>query len=168
FPMPLWVSPALRARYGVLAAALSLPLLVLVHPRSFSWLLNRGLRLLKREPLAVRLTWGQLARLLGLSALMWVGMGAAFAMFARSLWPAVAWSDAGILAGAYALAWTLGLASVVSPGGLGVREAVLLALLGGPLAPAGALVVAIGSRVWVTVAELAFAGVALLLPPRTE
>ena len=64
------------------------------------------------------------------------------------------------MAGAYALAWTLGLATLVSPGGLGVREGVLAALLSGLLPGGMAVVAALASRLWLTGVELLCAAAA--------
>ncbi|AFR09482.1 hypothetical protein B005_0950 [Nocardiopsis alba ATCC BAA-2165] len=72
----------------------------------------------------------------------------------RSLGPAV---------GAYALAWTLGLLVVFAPAGLGVREVVLVVALA-PVVDAGAaLVVAVLSRLVMTVADVGWAGLSLAL-----
>jgi hypothetical protein len=163
FVLPLWTNAALRARYGLLAGVVLLGLAVLIHPRVLGPLLNWGLRRLGRDEMHVRLRGGEFLRLLGLCLALWAGMGLAFFLFARSLWPGLSWQALPLVAGAYALAWTLGLATLVSPGGLGVREAILLALLGPVLPPSGAVVVALASRVWITIAELACAGVAALL-----
>ncbi|WP_394296528.1 lysylphosphatidylglycerol synthase domain-containing protein [Nocardiopsis salina] len=71
-------------------------------------------------------------------------------------------SSLGPAVGAYALAWTLGLLVVFAPAGLGVREAVLVVALA-PVVDAGsALVLAVLSRLVMTVADLAWAGVGLL------
>jgi len=90
--------------------------------------------------------------------MLWAVMGVAFFVFAASFWP-MSLEQAPAAVGAYALAWSLGLVAVVSPGGLGIREAILVALLGSVVTPAGAAVIAIASRVWITVAELICAGV---------
>ena len=87
-----------------------------------------------------------------LSGALWLIMGLSFAVFVSSVvpLPLSRWAAAG---SAYAASWAIGFLAIVSPGGLGVRESVLTVLLD-PLMPAGAaVVVALGSRVWITVAE---------------
>jgi len=66
--------------------------------------------------------------------------------------------------GAYALAWVAGFLVVFAPGGLGVREAVFVALLAGTAGKSAALSVAVASRVVTVVADLLMggAGAALL------
>ncbi|GAA1762209.1 lysylphosphatidylglycerol synthase domain-containing protein [Streptomonospora arabica] len=65
-------------------------------------------------------------------------------------------------AGAYALAWTLGVLVVFAPAGLGVRELVLVVGLAPVLDTGSALVVAALSRLIMTAADLLWAGGALL------
>jgi len=56
-------------------------------------------------------------------------------------------------AGAFALAWLVGVAAVPVPGGLGVREAVLVAMLRGRLGEVDAAAVAAASRMILTVVD---------------
>jgi glycosyltransferase 2 family protein len=73
-----------------------------------------------------------------------------------------------LAAAAYAAAYAAGFLSLLTPAGLGVREGVLVVALA-PVLPAGpALVVALLSRLWMMLAELAGAGVAQLAARRTR
>lgn len=56
----------------------------------------------------------------------------------------------GVFTGSY----VAGLVNVFTPGGLGTREVILVSFLAGPLGPAAASVVAIGSRLLMTLTEL--------------
>jgi glycosyltransferase 2 family protein len=64
-----------------------------------------------------------------------------------------------LYAGAFSVAWLVGLVAVFAPGGIGVREAVLVALLRGRLSTADAVVLAAASRLVLTVVDLAAAGI---------
>jgi uncharacterized membrane protein YbhN (UPF0104 family) len=66
-------------------------------------------------------------------------------------------------AGAFSLAWLAGLVAVFAPGGLGVREAVLVALLRGRLGTADAVLLAAASRVLLTLVDVVGAFVGSLL-----
>ena len=68
-------------------------------------------------------------------------------------------------AGVFAAAWVAGFVVVVAPGGLGVREAVIVALLQGRLGEAEAIVLATASRIAFTVVDLS-AGVPALIAVR--
>jgi len=67
-------------------------------------------------------------------------------------------SDVGAGAiGGFAVAWALGPLLVIAPAGLGVREVTLVAVLAPPLTGPAALVVAIVSRLLMTVTDLLLA-----------
>jgi uncharacterized membrane protein YbhN (UPF0104 family) len=74
----------------------------------------------------------------------------------------VAVADLPWYIGAYAAAWAAGFIVVFAPGGLGVREAVLVALLRGRLGESEAIVLAAASRIAFMLVDLAGGSVALL------
>jgi len=68
-----------------------------------------------------------------------------------------------IAAGAYALAWSVGFVLIPFPGGVGPRELAFIAALA-PVMPRGsAIVVAVVSRLVLTIADLAWAALAFAL-----
>ena len=94
-------------------------------------------------------------------AVYWAVTGLAFAALVASLYP-LAPADVPLVMAAYAAAYAAGFLALLTPAGLGVREGVLVVALA-PVLPAGpALVVALLSRVWMMLVELAGAGVAHL------
>ncbi|HXH95939.1 MAG TPA: hypothetical protein VNH40_01900 [Gaiellaceae bacterium] len=105
------------------------------------------------------------AFLLYLSA--WSAIGVGFWLCARGLVPVPA-HDLPVYAGAYGVAWVAGLVAIYAPGGLGVREAVLVALLAGRLGASDALVVAAVSRAILTIVDLVLAGASVVLLGRSR
>ena len=98
-------------------------------------------------------------------AAYWAVTGLAFAALVASAYR-LAPGDIPLVVAAFAAAYAVGFLSLLTPAGLGVREGVLVVALA-PVLPAGpALVVALVSRVWMMVAELAGAGVAQLAAGR--
>ncbi len=93
---------------------------------------------------------------------VWLLLGGSFWLCARGL-VAVPAHDLALYAGAFTVAWLAGLLAIYAPGGLGVREAVLVALLSGRLGTADALVVAAASRAITTLIDVALAGVGFFL-----
>jgi uncharacterized membrane protein YbhN (UPF0104 family) len=87
---------------------------------------------------------------------VWAAYGAALWLTARAFFP-LAVEELPFFVGAFALGWLAGLVVVVAPGGIGIREAVLVALLGPRIGTAEAIVVAGTSRVLLTGADF-FAG----------
>jgi len=117
------------ARGSLVMAALLVPLLaLLLHPRVFYGLLGRVMRWLGKPQPPQRLAGGELARLLGwnLLGLAWQSV-AAFLIVAGPL--GLSWAKLYVVAGTYCLAWCAGFLAVLNPGGLGVREAVFVAVL---------------------------------------
>jgi len=130
-----------------------------MHPAIFGRMFNGGLRLLKRPPLQIDLTYRQVLGFVGLYVGLWFLFGLAFFLFARSLTPLGRIRYLPVT-GVYALAWVIGMVSVFAPAGIGVREGVLSVLLAQYLPEPTAIVVALLSRLWVTLAELVCALVA--------
>jgi len=98
-------------------------------------------------------------------AAYWAVTGLAFAALVASAYR-LAPGDVPLVVAAYAAAYAVGFLSLLTPAGLGVREGVLVIALV-PVLPAGpALVVALVSRVWTMLAELAGAAAAQLATSR--
>jgi uncharacterized membrane protein YbhN (UPF0104 family) len=98
-------------------------------------------------------------------AAYWAVTGLAFAALVASLASLDA-ADVPLVVAAYAAAYAVGFLALLTPAGLGVREGVLVVALA-PVLPAGpALVVALVSRVWMMLVELAGAAVAHLAARR--
>jgi uncharacterized membrane protein YbhN (UPF0104 family) len=92
-------------------------------------------------------------------AVYWAVTGLAFATLVASMYPLDV-SDVPLVVAAYAAAYAVGFLALLTPAGLGIREGVLVVALA-PVLPAGpALVVALLSRLWMMLVELAGAAVA--------
>jgi hypothetical protein len=123
------------ARTWMMAALCLVPLLaLLLHPTFFYGATDWLLRKLGKPPIANRLGLSHLMKLffmatIGLlwqSAALWVLLHGPLDLHIRDWW---------ILAGAYSLAWTAGFLAIWAPGGLGIREIVLIGALGVTLPP---------------------------------
>ena len=103
------------------------------------------------------------------SALMflgWLTYSFAFWLFIRGLLPDAQLSIA-TAAGAFTLSYILGTLALFAPGGIGVRELVLVSLLTPSLGSGGALAASVGSRVLLTVTEGGAALITLALVRRS-
>jgi len=163
-----FASPAAAERYWWVLA-LTPVLLVVLHPRVLSPLLDRLFWLLRRPPLDRPLTVANTVRACGFLLVTWFFYGLSLLALARPL----GLTGAGSLAlatGAYALAWSAGVMVLgLVPAGIGVRELILGAILL-PVLPAGeATAVVATSRVVQTFGDALwalFAGIALRGPMR--
>ena len=121
--------PSDQMHWIFLAAAFVPVLLALLHPKIFYGLLNRVLRKLGKPEIEKRLPKRQLTAVLiwTIFGLLWQSL--AIWLLTRSTLhlPIEKWY---VLAGAYCLAWTVGFSvGFLSPGGIGVREAVFIATM---------------------------------------
>jgi uncharacterized membrane protein YbhN (UPF0104 family) len=157
--LPLLGGDALQ-RYWWTLLALPLALVALWPP-----VLNRGialaLRLAKREPMPAQLSF----RGAGAAALWCM---AAWALYGVHLWvllgdvgargPALPFQAAGV----YAASWSIGFLLLIAPAGAGPRETAMVLLLG-PLVPEGrAILMALVTRLLMTLGDLAWPVVALV------
>jgi glycosyltransferase 2 family protein len=96
-----------------------------------------------------------------LYGLIWPLVGASFWMTARAF-VHVPLADLALYTGVFAAAWVVGLVAIYAPGGLGVREALIVALLRGKLGSADALAIAVASRGVMTLADVGAASIGFL------
>ncbi len=101
--------------------------LILLHPRLFFSLLNAGLRLIKKQPVVVRIRYRHLLCVLCAEGAAWLVSGLVFRCVLLSFFGAA--PDFFTLAGIFALSWCVGFLFLPVPNGLGVREAMLAFLL---------------------------------------
>jgi uncharacterized membrane protein YbhN (UPF0104 family) len=138
---------------------LIIPVLVaILHPRVLSVLLNTALRLLRREPLPRTPSWSGLGRVAVRQTLVWVMLGLQAWILVVGL-GANPWRALPVAIGGYALAYGLGQLAIGLPAGAGVREAALTLALSTVVPASAALVVALLSRVILTVADVSMAGI---------
>jgi len=152
---------------GLRVVALGVTLAFVTAVVSLPWLLPPMLRAVARwrgmpaeqGRVPARLLW----MVTVIHALSWVGYGVAFSWFAAGVTPDVSGNPLLFIA-VFTVSYLIGYLALFSPGGLGVREVALVALLVG-LGTAGsgdAVVLGATSRVWLTVLEVAPGLISLL------
>jgi uncharacterized membrane protein YbhN (UPF0104 family) len=99
----------------------------------------------------------------GLYLVVWGIYGVAFWTTGRALF-AIPASDIPRYIGVFALAWLAGVVAFFAPGGIGVREAVIAALLTSGLGPADAIVLAATSRIVLSAIDIAAAAASFGVP----
>lgn len=147
--LPVWLAPAV--------AVLSL---VVLHPAIFGRIMALGLRLGGAEEELPELSFWRTLGLVAYRVAGWFVAGLALMLYTRgvSVDPA---GSIGLYTGAFAAASVFGLLVLFAPGGIGVREAALTALLTPALGPGVAGTVGLTSRLWTTGVELALSAIAL-------
>jgi uncharacterized membrane protein YbhN (UPF0104 family) len=141
-----------------------------LHPRLVAAVLSR----LGRGHGELTMKYGDVLKMLGVYAICWCVYGVGFYLIATAVTvtggsaPGAVFGPALIpdMIGVNALSWTAGFLSMITPAGLGVREGVAFSLLSKILARPYPSLIPLVARVWVTLAELAAIGLALLLKGR--
>ena len=158
--LPLVSGHAVRQYWWVLAVT---PLAAAcLYPPVVRFGLDRVLRVLGRAPLEGSVGRGGMARALAWTTLGWLCYGAS-AWFLISVFAGKGGGSYALSLGAYALAWAVGFLIIFFPGGIGPREVALVAVLAPVMPSASALVVALVSRVVMTVGDLVWAGAGLAI-----
>ncbi len=110
-------------------------------------------RLLRREVAWPVVERGALSAHVAALVLPWLAYGVAFWLFGLALLGPEA-PRLPVAAAAFIASYVAGIVAVFAPGGIGVREAALVALLAPATGPAAALLLAIASRLWLVGLEL--------------
>ncbi len=158
--------PALVGAEGrvVLFGLLALPvLLALLVPTVLNRLLNTALRVIRRPGLDEPLAGRDIARGVAWAVAFWAVYGGHVWLLAVGL-GADPVSALPVAIGGFAIAFSLGPLLVVLPAGVGVREAVLVALLAAVLSTSEATAVALTSRAVLVLTDGLLALSAALLP----
>jgi len=154
----------------ILGIASIIALFIGLHPRILNGVLNWALRRLKREPIQLTLRYSDILLITLAWCVSWIVAGTAFYVLLLALWPVapiVAWP---ICIGIYAIAWDIGFVSFITPSGLGIREAAIVALfaLALPLPTGLASIMALLSRLVSTLAEAVCVSIAYLSGGKQE
>lgn len=153
-------------RYTLVVLAVVTPIAVICAiPSVLTWLIRQFLRVVRRPPPTRKLSRSGVLQVAGWATVAWICWGIHLWLLVNSH------ASPGIdglfeLIGAFALAVTIGVFALFAPSGLGVREAVVVAVLV-PLLPAGdgigvALGIALASRLLLTVVDVMMAALAAL------
>lgn len=135
-----------------------LPGLALLHPAALNAVIARALRLLHREPLEHPLSSRAVMVTTGAFVLAWLTLGLHLWVLVRSLGADPSRSLLPAVFG-YALAASVAMMALVLPAGLGLREGMLVLLLGGNLPHSAVLAVVLLSRFIVTMGDVVAAAV---------
>lgn len=143
-------------RLAVAAAIAVATVAALAVPAVVAWLGRTAGRAMRPLPL------GTVVFAAAATTMSWVGYGVAFWCLARGTLGATTLGLAPAI-GVFAAGYITGLLALFAPGGVGVREAVLIALLAPSVGSGGAVVLSIASRVLLTLTEVAAALLGLLM-----
>ncbi len=144
------------------ALAVMLLSLMIIHPVLLQKLIDSGSKLIKKETIKLNISYGSIIRFFLTYLIFWSIYGLSLYLLIKAVYPS---TDIPILAAVSSLplAWTVGFLAVIIPGGIGVREGMLVALLSIFIPAEIALVIAIIQRIIATLIEGINAGVSLMV-----
>ena len=154
-------------RYLWMGAFVAVATLIVLSPPIFTFLVNGGLKLLRKPPLTMRLTYHSLVLLFLARLLSHAMVGLGFYLFTMGL-TLTPLSHAPILISSYVGSWLVGYLAVLAPMGIGVREGALVLLLGGKLPFAVITASAVGYRVLIAIRDLLAAALGVWLEPKSQ
>jgi hypothetical protein len=151
--------------YTGTAAAAIVVFLAATHPAILGFAVNTLLRFLKRPPVRLSFRWVDVWFWTFLMMANWMVLGTGFFLLIRSF-ADLSFGNLLYVTGSFALAGAVGILCLFAPSGIGVREGVMTLILGQIMPPGVAAMTALLSRVWITLAEVLCAGLALFLSQR--
>lgn len=124
--------------------------LIAIHPNFINFLFGLFCKLRKKEPLKIPMKYNKILVILFYYTIAWSFYGIGCWVTAKSMGLP---SHFFAILGVFPLAWIIGYLSVITPGGLGVREGTSVLLLAGVMGNSYASILTIMVRILWTVAE---------------
>jgi hypothetical protein len=150
---------------GLMVAEVILTLVILVflcYPKVLEKMVNLGLGILKKEKISIDITVKDVIIYLLSYSLSWLLFGLAFLIFIKAMAQA-SFNMYPTLTGSFAFSLNIGFLALFAPGGIGVREGILVLLLETYFPAPVAILISILSRLWISLVELSCFLIALLL-----
>jgi glycosyltransferase 2 family protein len=155
-----WIMPLPVLAVAIVAAIGGLVVLLPPVTRSIDAWVSRRRRMAITLP---RVDRAEIATYVVFTAMGWVGYAIAFVIFTHSVVDPVPIHPV-VLGASFVLSYVAGILAVFAPGGLVVREAALVALIGSALGGEQALALAIAARLWLTLIDAALSAFVLVRP----
>lgn len=149
----VWEQLDIVLRVFVLALA-SIGGYILLWMDALNWASNLVIKKMFKRTARVHLSSRIILDVTGILILSWIAYGVAYYHFMKSFYPELDIVTGITFTGIYAISWLVGYVSLLTPGGLGIREGVQVYLLNFFIPLPIAIVISLASRVWLTLSEL--------------
>jgi len=136
---------------------------VIIYPKTLNRVANAILKLMKKQPVEIDFSYAAVLKICGMYVIVWLFHSIAFYVLIAAITkigPVNPLQFAAILP----LCWIIGYLVIFAPGGIGVREAMLVVMLGRFMPQEVALIIAIVQRIWFTLVEAINFVSALIIP----
>ena len=128
-------------------------LALIFYPKLLERIINFGLRILKKDKILLDLKSKNIFFYFLSYSLAWFSFGLAFTVFIKAFTPVSLGICPGLI-GAFAFSFNIGFLALFAPGGIGVREGILVLLLESYFPVPVAILISILSRLWISLVEL--------------
>lgn len=152
---------AIFEQYKFLALILMMGFFILIHPKILNFFIDIVSRLIKKEIEKLSIKYRDILMIVFLYILTWFILGFGFYFLVNSVLP-LASNNILFLTGAFSLSIIIGLISIFTPGGLGVREGILVILLTAILPYSISVIIALLARIWTTITEVLSVGLVFI------
>lgn len=150
------------AEYKWAAILMIAAFFVVLNPKMLNSFLKVLEKVTKKNNLTLDVTYVQMLKVVLLFVVNWIIVGIGFFLLARSIYP-IPVSEFLYISGIFGLSCIIGILAIFSPSGIGVREGILLMGLMVVMPEEYAMIIALVSRLWMTVSELVLVGVAFII-----
>lgn len=139
--------------YKFITIALIIIFFICINPKVINFFLGKLEKVMKKVDLLITITYSQMIKLVALFIGNWLILGAGFYILTCSIYP-LPLSHLLYVGGVFALSIIIGILSIFTPSGIGVREGIIVLGLSIVMPSEYAVIISIVSRLWATIAEL--------------
>lgn len=140
---------------------------VIIYPPVLNKVANIILRLMKKHPVEINIRYADILKICSMYVIVWLIHSLAFYILVVSI-TRIAPVNPLQFAAILPLCWIIGYLVIFAPGGIGVREAMLVVTLGQFMPKEIALLIAVIQRIWFTLIEGLNFLLALLIPRESD
>lgn len=154
--------PNLASYYRYVIFAFPLAAIVVIHPKVLNWGAGLVTKRLKMEYSELRIGYPTMAGIWAMYVGGWLSLTAGVAAFVAGVID-LPTGNLAFIGSSYALAWLVGILTMIAPAGMGVRETALGLLLAVVVGTGTAFTLAVAVRLWLLAVELVWVGAGHLM-----
>jgi len=143
----------LPSKYLFFLFAIFILFLFFIHPKVFNFLANLFLRRFSKEYIRVNVKYKQILNLFFMYLAAWLIAGVSFYLITSGV-TSVHLEQLPSLIGIFSLSWVIGFLSFLTPGGLGVREGIMISLLRFHFSSPLSFLISVVNRISLTLCEV--------------
>jgi uncharacterized membrane protein YbhN (UPF0104 family) len=127
--------------------------LIAAHPSVFQKVLNLGIKIIKKDSIKIKIKYSAMLHILLIYIVSWFIIGSGFSLMVFSLYP-IDFSLIIPTIGIFCISWAAGFLFLIMPGGIGVREAMIVLLFQNYIPATIAIIISIIGRIWWTLGDI--------------